>query len=103
VQGQWCANNLLNSEEIPDIDASKSKQRKNDMKFIQKLQHFARCVPGSYVYWRNKQAELLSWIGHHVEEGNGVPSLFVTSSCAEYHWKYIDKLCNARRKLIMHV
>jgi hypothetical protein len=25
-----------------------------------------------------KRAKLISWIGHHVEEGNGAPSLFVT-------------------------
>jgi hypothetical protein len=78
VHGQWFVNNLLHSEEIPNIDTLKSKLRNNDTKFIQKLQYFPKCVPGSDAYWRNKRTELISWIGHHAEEGNGAPSLFVT-------------------------
>jgi hypothetical protein len=34
-----------------------------------------------------------------VEQGNGDPSMSVTFSCAEYHWKDIEKLLNARRKI----
>jgi hypothetical protein len=47
-------------------------------------------------YWRNKRAELISWIGHHVEQGNGAQYLFMNLSCAEYHWQDIEKLLNAR-------
>jgi hypothetical protein len=82
VQGQWFVNNLLYSEEIPDIDTLRSKLRNNDTKLIQKQQYFARCVPGSDLYWRNKRTELVSWIGHNVEERNGAPSLFVALPCA---------------------
>jgi hypothetical protein len=99
VQGQWFINNLLHLEEIPDIDTLKSKLRNNDTKFIQKLQYFAKCVPGSDVYWRTKQAELIAWIGNQMEEGNCTPSLFLTLSCVEYHWKDIEKLLNVRRKI----
>jgi hypothetical protein len=77
----------------------KEKLKNNDTKFIEKLQYFAQCVPGSYSYWRNKRAEMISWIGHHVEQGNGDPSLFVTLSCAENHWQDIENLLNARRKI----
>jgi hypothetical protein len=42
---------------------------------------------------------LVSWIGHHVEEGNGPPSLFITLSCAEYHWKDIERLLNKIRSI----
>jgi hypothetical protein len=34
-----------------------------------------------------------------VEERNGTPSLFITLSCAKYHWKDIEKLLNTRRKI----
>jgi hypothetical protein len=54
VQGRCFVKNLLHSEEIPDIDTLKLKLRNNDMKLIQKLQYFARCVTGSDVYWRTK-------------------------------------------------
>jgi hypothetical protein len=88
TQGQWFVNNLLHTEEIPCIDSLKEKLKNNDTKFIEKLQYFAQCVPGSDSYWINIRAELISWIGHHVEQENGDPSLFVTFSCAEYYWKY---------------
>jgi hypothetical protein len=77
----------------------KEKLRNNDTKFMEKLQYFARFVPGSNSYWRNKRAELVSWIGYHGEEGNGHPSLFITLSCAEYHWKDIERLLNKRRSI----
>jgi hypothetical protein len=99
AQGQWFVNNFLHSEEIPCIDALKEKLKNNDTQFIEKLQHFAQCVPGSDSYWRNKRAELISWTGHRKKQGNGAPSLFVTFSCAEYHWKDIEKLLNDRRKI----
>jgi hypothetical protein len=35
-----------------------------------------------------------------VEQGNGAPYLFVTLSCAEYHWQDIEKLLNDRRKIV---
>jgi hypothetical protein len=34
-----------------------------------------------------------------MEAGNGAPSLFLTLSCAEYHWQDIEKLLNARKKI----
>jgi hypothetical protein len=71
MQGQWSVENLLDSEEKPCIDSLKEKLKHNYTKFILKLQYFAHCVPGSDSYWRNKRAELIYWIGHHVEQGNG--------------------------------
>jgi hypothetical protein len=99
THGNWFINNLLHSEEIPCIDRSKEKLKKNDTTIIENLQYFAQCVPGSDSYWRNKRAERISWIGHHVEQGNGYSSLFVTLFCADYNWKDIEKQLNARRKI----
>jgi hypothetical protein len=73
--------------------------RNNETKFIEKLQYFTRFVPGSDSYWRNKLAELVSWIGHHVEAVNGSVSLCLTLSFAEYHWKDIERLLNKRRSI----
>ena len=33
-----------------------------------------------------------AWISHHVEQNHGPPSFFITLSCAEYHWKDIERL-----------
>jgi hypothetical protein len=67
TQGRWFVKNLIHSEDVQDMETLKEKFRNNDTKFIEKLQYFARFVPGSDSYWRNKRAELVSWIGHHVE------------------------------------
>jgi hypothetical protein len=55
TQGQWFVNNMLHSEEIPCIDTLEEKLKNNDTKFIEKLQYFAECVPGSDSYWRGKK------------------------------------------------
>jgi hypothetical protein len=78
THGRWFVKNLIHSEDVPDMENLEKKLRNNDTKFIEKLQYFARFAPGSDSYWRNKRAELVSWIGHHVEEGNGPPYLFIT-------------------------
>jgi hypothetical protein len=99
TQGRWFVKNLIHSEDVPEMETLKEKLRNHDTKFIERLQYFARLVPGSDSYWRNNRAELVSWIGHHVEEGNVPPSLFLTLSCAEYHWKDIERLLNKIRSI----
>jgi hypothetical protein len=99
TQGCWFVKNLINSEDVPEIETLNEKLRNNDTKFIEKFQYFYRLVPGSDSYWINKPADLVSWIGHHVEAGNGPPSLLLTLSCAEYHWKDIERFLNKRRSI----
>jgi hypothetical protein len=50
TQGRWFVNNLLHSEEIPCIDSLTEKLKNNNITFIEKLQYFAQCVPGSDSY-----------------------------------------------------
>jgi hypothetical protein len=99
TQGKWFVNNLLHIEDIPCTDSLKEKLKNNDTKFIDKLQYFVQCVPGSDSYCINKRGELISWIGHHMEQGGGAPFLFVTLSCADYHWQDIENLLNASRNI----
>ena len=44
---------------------------------------------GSSAYWYKQRQELYAWVNHHVEAGNGAPTLFITLSCAEFSWKDI--------------
>jgi hypothetical protein len=53
TQGRWFVKNLINDEDVPHMETLKEKLRNNDTKFIEKLQYFARLVPGSNSYWRN--------------------------------------------------
>jgi hypothetical protein len=96
TQRQWFGNNLLHSEEITCNDVFEEKLKNNDTNFINKLQYFFQCVPGSDSYRTIKKVDLISWIGHHVEQGGEAPSLFVTFSCPEYHWQDIEKLVSLR-------
>lgn len=99
TQGRWFVEIFLHNETIPSLDDLKQKIEGGTTKFIQKMQYFSSTVPGSDAYWRGKRSELLSWIQHHIEVGNGAPSLFITLSCAEYHWKDIEDLLIQRRQI----
>jgi hypothetical protein len=50
TQGRWFVKNLIHSVDVPDMETFKKKLRNNDTKFIEKLQYFARLVPGSDSY-----------------------------------------------------
>ena len=70
-----------------------------DTTFIDQLQYFSGKLEGSDAYWRKMKAELYSWISHHIEQGNGPPSLFMTLSCAEYFWPDLQRLINERSNI----
>lgn len=64
--------------------------------YLSKLQYFSKSIKGSNSYWRAKRAELYTWIEHHIDKGSGPPNLFITLSCAEYHWPDIMRLLKDR-------
>ena len=97
-QGHWFVNYFL-KENINNIEELQNKISLNESKFIPKLQYFSRMVAGSDAYWREKRGELVSWMSHHIYSGNGAPSFFITLSCAEYHWKDIEKLVKKRHAI----
>lgn len=83
-------------------DAPKTLQElQNQLKngddgFISKMTYYSHKVFGSDAYWRFKKSELYTWIHHHIEHGNGAPSLFITLSCAEYFWPDLMRLLEER-------
>ena len=56
------------------------------------ITYYSQRAKGSAGYWRAKRAELYSWINYHVEQKHGAPNIFITLSCAEYHWPDIKRL-----------
>ena len=81
------------------LDEVKEEIEKEDYTFVKKLLHFSgEKVQGSDAWWRKRKYELDTWITHHVKNGNGPPTLFLTFSCAEYWWKDILKLIQERCK-----
>ena len=67
-----------------------------DMSWVNRLAYFSYHVKGSPGYWRFKRSEVYSWINHHIESKHGPPSLFITLSCAEFHWPDIKRLLEDR-------
>ena len=98
-QGRWFVKNFIPGDNISCLEDLQEQLQKNDTRFLSKLQYFSKNVPGSDAYWREKKAELISWIGHHISIGNGAPNFFITLSCAEYQWKDIEILINKRREI----
>ena len=63
-----------------------------DLSFVKSIQQFASYnIRGSDPWWRSRKHELDSWIGYHLKEKNGPPTLFMTFSCAEYWWKDLQE------------
>ena len=76
----------------PTIEELQEKIREGDKQFISKIMYFSNKVRGSDSYWRMKRSEVYTWINHHIQQGNGAPSIFMTLSCAEYFWPDIQRL-----------
>jgi len=90
-QSQWFVKDFTGNN-IPSLDTLHKMINDGDISFIEKLMYFGKIIPGTASYWRHKKAELYSWINHHVEQGRGAPSIFMTLSCAEYFWPDIRRL-----------
>lgn len=84
-QSQWFVKDFSGNN-TPCLETLHKMIDDGDVSFIEKLMYFGKIIPGTAAYWRHKKAELYSWINHHVEQGRGAPSIFLTLSCAEYLW-----------------
>ena len=88
--------NKLVSRCNADIESIQEEIAKGNSSFINQITYFSKIVRGSDSYWRYKRDELHTWINHHVEQGNGMPTFFMTKSCADYFWPDIIRLVKER-------
>jgi len=95
--GQWFISDFLYGQ-TPTIDELKQKIKDGDKQFISKMMYFTNKVRGSDSYWRTKRSEVYTWINHHIQEGNGAPSVFMTLSCAEYFWPDIERILKQKAR-----
>ncbi len=63
------------------------------------LRYFAQNIKGSNNYWRSRANDLEQWINHHVSRGHGLPTFFITLSCAKNCWPDLRHLCYQLEKL----
>jgi hypothetical protein len=90
-QSHFFYQNILGADP-PSLEELQSRIQQGDTSTIDKIMYFSKVIPGTTAYWRSKKAELYSWINHHVEQGRGAPTVFMTLSCAEYFWPDLKRL-----------
>ena len=78
------------------LEDLKQQIANNDYSWLSSITYFSHRVTGSSAYWRARRNEVFAWINYHLEKKNGPPSFFITFSCAEYHWKDIERLITDR-------
>jgi Helitron helicase-like domain at N-terminus len=74
------------------LDELQAQISAGNLEWLDRITYFSQNVTGSAAYWRARKREVFAWINHHLEKGNGVPTFFITLSCAEYHWADIERL-----------
>jgi hypothetical protein len=98
TSGRWFIENFHKGG--PDtLDELKQKIEQGDTSFVNSISYFNASIKGSAPYWFKKKCELYSWINHHIEIGNGAPTMFITLSCAEYAWPDIIEKIKERMKM----
>ena len=73
--------------------------KRGKLDWVNCIQYYSHKVKGSPGYWRFKRSEVYTWINHHISQKHGPPTLFITLSCAEYHWPDIKRLIIQRNNI----
>lgn len=93
TQGNYFFNSdHFHGKEPPTVEDVQDDLRKGDTTYISKLQYFTQGIKGSDAFWRSKTKEIENWILHHVSEGRGPPTFFITLSCAENWWPDLKRI-----------
>ena len=78
-----------NHVEVSDL---LKKLQNGDDSILKKILYFGSNLRGTSQYWGQRKKEIHSLIEYQIHNGNGLPSIFATGSCAEYHWKPLRRL-----------
>ena len=79
-------------EEHLTVADLRQRLEKGDDSVLRKILYFGRTLRGSAQYWSQRSCELISLMNYQINEGNGLPSMFTTGSCAEYYFKPLRQL-----------
>ena len=70
-----------------------------NLSFVKHITYMNQQIKGTTPIWHKQQAELYTWINHHVQSGSGPPTFFITLSCAENYWPDVIRLIKERMEL----
>lgn len=96
--GNWFVDSFTHNK--PDtLKELQEKIKEGDTSFVSSLTYHNRRIKGSNPYWMTKRSEAYTWVNHHVHQGHGAPTFFITLSCAEYFWADVIDLLRDRLEL----
>ena len=91
---KFIVNQKLGDKHLTVADLQEMLNR-NDDSITKKILYFSASLRGSPQYWAQRSKELTSLIQFNIYQGQGLPSMFTTGSCAEYYFKPLRKLLDS--------
>ncbi|XP_078350740.1 uncharacterized protein LOC144635515 [Oculina patagonica] len=78
----------------PQITVADLQERlaRGDTSFTNKLLYFGATLRGTTQYWQQRRRELRALVENMVNEKRGLPSFFMTGSCAEFYFPPLRRL-----------
>ena len=78
----------------PHITVTDLQERlaRGDAAFTNKFLYFGARLRGTTRYWHQRRRELRALVEYMVNEKNGLPSFFMTKSCAEFYFPPLRRL-----------
>ncbi len=79
-------------ENAPSVGELKERVANNDSSILRSCIAYAGNVSGTDPYWYQKKQELQALVKFKAWKKDGLPTFFLTGSCAEFHWTPLIKL-----------
>ncbi len=74
------------------VDDLREMINKGDMKVADNILYFSASLRGTNQYWEQRHRELKALLQYKIYEGQGLPSIFATGSCAEFYFKPLRRI-----------
>ncbi|XP_068671144.1 uncharacterized protein, partial [Montipora foliosa] len=90
-QSRYFVDQQLGDPHITVVDLQERVAR-GDTSFTNKLLYFGANLRGTAQYWHQRRRELRAFVEFMVNEKHGLPSFFMTGSCAEFYFPPLKRL-----------
>ena len=84
-QSSFFVRRKLGASVIPSVGELKRRVLNNDASVLRNCIAYAANVKGTNPYWYDRHRDLDALVKFQVWKGRGLPSFFMTGSCAEFH------------------
>ena len=79
-------------DNAPSVGELKQRIAQGDKSVLRTCISYAANIAGTGPYWYKCKQQLQAFVKFMVWKGSGLPSFFLTGSCAEFHWTPLIKL-----------